>query len=593
MSTSSPAGYVALVLHAHLPWVRHPEHARSLEERWLFEALWESYLPLVDVLDRLARDGIAARISISVSPPLAAMLRDPLLRARYRDHARRTRAVAERALARAGAGGALARAIAHHTALLDRAEATFERHGGDVLGALARHHRAGNIHLFTTAATHGFLPGLLASQASRPWVRAQIAVGRRAFEATAGVAPRGLWLPECAFAPPLDPLLAGAGVELTVLDAHGLALARPRPPVATIGRGPGALVVPSAPLRSAAGVTCFGRDLWAGRSVWAMDGYPSHPEYREFHRDLGFDLPEEELLGEVGPSGARVATGIKPYRITGAEEKAPYDPDAARAQAVADAASFVEDRARLFAALPPRGAPPVSVAPFDAELFGHFWHEGPLFLEEVLRRLAGAGPRGGPAPITLIEYMEKYPAEDRGEPAASTWGEGGFGATWAGPRTAPLWRHVHHASAEVLAAARALSGRLADSPAPPPGAPLPPAADPRELDGGLAPSDWPPRGGPRAAPPAADPRAEALDQAIVEALLLQSSDFPFMIHQGTTVEYAMNRTAEHASNAKRLASLARSPEIGPADLAWIRSVRDRAPLFRDLPPGALRAPLLD
>ena len=541
----APSGYVALVLHAHLPYVRHLEHERSLEERWLFEATWESYLPLVGALDRLADEGIVAPISISVSPPLAAMLRDPALRGRYRDHVRRTRAVAERALGRAR-GGALAAAIAHHVELLDRAEGTFERHGGDVLGALVGHHREGRICLFTTAATHGFLPGLLSS--SRGWARAQVEIGRRAFEAMTGVGSRGLWLPECAFAPPLDAVLSEAGVAWSVLDAHGIALAEPRPDVATLGRGSEALVVPTAPLRSASGVTYLGRDLWAGRSVWAMNGYPSHPVYRELHRDLGFDLPEEELLGEVGPNGARVATGVKPYRITGAAEKAPYDPVAARAQAAADAAAFVEDRARLFAALPRRGAPPVSVAPFDAELFGHFWHEGPLFLEEVLRRLARTAEEGGPAAIGLSEYIESFPAQARGAPAASTWGEGGFGATWTGPRTAALWRHVHHASADVMTAVQAA----------------------RDATG---------------------PRGEALDQAIVEALLLQSSDFAFMIHQGTTVEYALRRTAEHAANAARLASLARSGEIGPEQEVWIRSVRDRAPLFLELPSRALRAAL--
>ncbi len=545
----APSGYVALVLHAHLPYVRHPEHARSLEERWLFEATWEVYLPLVEMLDRLADDGIRAPISISVSPPLASMLGDAMLRERCRDHVRRTRAVAERALGRHARGSALAGAIAHHAALLDRAEATLERRDGDVLGALAAHHRAGTIHLFTTAATHGFLPGLLSATASSgAWARAQIELGLRAFEATTGLPARALWLPECAFAPPLDALLARAGVAWTVLDAHGIALAEPRPDVATLGHGEGALVVPAAPLVSAADVSYFGRDLWAGRSVWAMNGYPSHPEYREFHRDLGFELPEEELLGEVGPYGARVATGLRPYRITGTEAKAPYDPAAARAQAAADAAAFVEDRGRLFHALPRRGAPPISVAPFDAELFGHFWHEGPIFLEEMLRRLAVTARSGGPTAITLQEYTERFPAETRGHPAASTWGEGGFGATWTGPKTAALWRHVHHASAEVLAAVRA-------------------------------------------APAATGPRGEALDQAIVEALLLQSSDFPFMIHQGTTSEYAMIRTAEHAANARRLAALARAGETGPEDERWIRSVRDRAPLFRDLPAGVLRAPL--
>ena len=544
------AGHVAIVLHAHLPYVRHPEHERSLEERWLHEALWETYLPLLDLCDRLAAENIHSTYSLVVSPTLAAMWRDPLLGARSRDHLERTAALAEHALGGELGRGPFAAALRHHRALLGRAAATLARHGGDVLGGFVEHHRAGRIHLFTTAATHAFLPALLPSP---EWVRAQIAIGLRAFEAMTGALSRGLWLPECAFAPALDGALAAEGVELSVLDAHGIALSAPRPDVVTIGgggAGGGALVVPIEPLRSASGVTYFGRDLWAGRAVWAMDGYPSHPDYREHHRDLGFDARPEDLLGELGPFGARVATGLKLHRVTGPGlDKAPYDPAAARARAASHAAAFVQDRARLFASLARRSAPPLSVAPFDAELFGHFWHEGPLFLEAVLRRLAAGAARGGPAAITLLDRAERCPATARGEPARSTWGEGGFAATWTGPETAALWRHVHHASAAVRDAARR-------------------------------------------APDAAGARGEALDQAIVEALLLQSSDFPFMIHRGTTAEYARARIAEHARNAARLASLATGGEPSPDDAAWIRATRDRTPFLRGVPSPALRAPLL-
>ncbi|MEZ4310115.1 MAG: 1,4-alpha-glucan branching protein domain-containing protein [Polyangiaceae bacterium] len=363
-----------------------------------------------------------------------------------------------------------------------------------------------------------------------------------------GVRPRGLWLPECAFAPAIDDVLASAGVAFSVLDAHGLALAQPRQDVASLGEGDGALVVPVSPIRSPSGAMYFGRDLFAGRSVWAMDGYPSHPDYREFHRDLGFDLPEADLLGEVGPGGTRVATGIKPYRITGSERKMPYRAEAAEALAGVHAEAWVRDRAWLFGEVPRGKSPPLSVAPFDAELFGHFWHEGPVFLERALRALARAAEEGGPEAISLSEYSERFPEANVAAPAVSTWGEGGFAETWTGPRTASLWRHVHHASAEVLGAVRS-------------------------------------------AGPVAGVRGEALDQAIVEALLVQSSDFPFMVHQGTTVEYALSRTALHAANARRLSAIALTESPTPDDVAFTRAARERAPLFRDLAPGELRAAL--
>lgn len=596
------AGHVAIVLHAHLPYVRHPEHERSLEERWLHEALWETYLPLLDMLDRLENEGIRAPFSLDVSPTLAAMWADPLLAARSREHVRRTRAIAAHALAGPLGRGAFAAALRHHEGLLVRAEGTLSRHGGDVLGGFVRHHHGGRVQMMTTAATHAFLPALAPSP---EWVRAQIAIGRAAFEQRTGFASRGLWLPECAFARGIEEALAAEGVELAVLDAHGIALAEPRPAVVTIGsaEGGGAVagerawsegargeaglhaapgsalggpfVVPVGPLRSGAGVTYFGRDQWAGRAVWAMDGYPSHPAYRELHRDLGFDAREEDLLGEVGPNGTRVATGLKLHRITGpGADKEPYDPRAARAQAARHAAAFVEDRARLFAALAGRagagghpgahdragahdpsrarggsgGAPPISVVPFDAELFGHFWHEGPVFLEEVLRRFSAGAQGGGVGAISLAERASGWPAEERGEPAASTWGEGGFAATWTGPSTAALWRHVHHAGAAVRGAVRG-------------------AGDARGV------------------------RGDALDQAIVEVLLLQSSDFAFMIHRGTTAEYARARVAEHARNAVRLAAIAVGEETGAGDRDFVRAARERAPFLREVSSEVLRARL--
>ena len=173
-------GHVAIVLHAHLPWVRHPEHARPLEERWLHEALWESYLPLIDVLERLADDGIRAPITISVSPPLAAMLADDLLRRRFGDHLERL----ERLAASLARGSLLAPelrpALAFYQARFAGVHAAWDRIAGDLLGALAAHARAGRIELVTTTATHAYLPGLLSSPAS---IRAQLRLGLRGFEA--------------------------------------------------------------------------------------------------------------------------------------------------------------------------------------------------------------------------------------------------------------------------------------------------------------------------------------------------------------------------------------------------------------------------
>ncbi len=527
-------GYVAIVLHAHLPYVRHPEHARSLEERWLFEALWESYLPLLGALDRLAADGIDAGFTVSLSPPLLAMLGDDLLRRRFDDHLLRLDALAARVEAR-HSGSAFAPAAAFYRRRIEAARRAWDDLGGDVAGAFARHAAAGHIELLTTAASHAFLPGLLPAS-----IRAQLRLGLRAFSRLSGApAPRGLWLPECGVDPRLDADLAAAGVRFTVVDAHALELAAPRPP-----RGA------AVPVASPAGVALFGRDAASVREVWSRDaGYPGHPAYREFWRDAGFDLPERDLGGEIGPDGARIMTGLKLRRITGpGDDKAPYDPDAAAAQARAHAADFVARREAALGRLVEAAAPPVLVAAYDAELFGHFWLEGPVFLEHVARGLAASARAGRAAATSLGAYLDRWPPSSTAQPAASTWGEGGWGAVWVGPRTAPLWRHVHHAERAVLA-----------------------TLEVGERGRGL--------GG---------PAGLALDQAIRELLLLESSDWAFMIDRGDMIPYAEARVRDHADRVRRLTSLVCEGPFDRGDLAWMEVVRDRDRFLAELSGPSLR-----
>jgi 1,4-alpha-glucan branching enzyme len=526
-------GHVALVLHAHLPYVRHPEHERPLEERWLHEAIWESYLPLVDLLDRLAAEGVGVALTLSISPPLAAMLADELLRARFGAHldglARLAAKLAERGLVDAS----LRPALAFYERRLAGARATWDRLGGDVLAAFRAHARAGRLELLTSTATHAYLPGLLASPAS---IRAQLRLGLRGFEAITSVRPRGLWLPECAYAPPLGPDLAAAGVRFTVLDAHGLMLATPRPPYGV-----------HAPVISPEGVAFFARDPDAARDVWSRKaGYPGDPWYREFYRDVGFDLPEDALAGHLGPDGTRLMTGLKLHRITGpGQRKDPYDPEAAAARAREHARHFVETRSSALREAEGSCPAPILVAPFDAELFGHWWFEGPIFLEQVLRALDASARAGGLAATTLGGYLERFPVAAVAQPAASSWGEGGFGEVWAGPEAAQLWRHVHHAERRVRdAVAR------------------------RREAGGLS--------------------GRALDQAIRELMLLESSDWAFMMRRGEMTPYAEARVRAHAHRAGRLAGIALAEKPTMDDLAWVHAVGDRDRFLGELSGEGIR-----
>jgi 1,4-alpha-glucan branching enzyme len=529
------SGYLAIVLHAHLPFVRHPEHERPLEERWLFEALAESYLPLLGGLERLRSAGIPFALTMSLTPPLAAMLRDPLLRSRFEDYLGRAQQLAERETERLRGDPRFGPVARFYVEQLIEVRNTWNAIAGDVVGALVRHADAGDIDLLSCAATHAYLPGLLPARRA---LRAQLRLGMTAFEHATGRRPSGIWLPECGYSPEFDVEVARAGFRYAVLDTHGVAFARPRPPFGHLS-----------PIASPGGVAYFGRDPESSKQVWSRrEGYPGDAYYRDFYRDVGFDLPTEYLGDHVGPFGIRQMTGLKYHRITGStDEKAPYQPGVALERAAAHAEDFLAKRIDQVtrAALP---VPPIVVAPYDAELFGHWWFEGPSFLETFFRKLHKRRSSGDLAleAITLRSYLERHPVMPRATPAASSWGAGGYGEVWIGAESSKLWRHVHHASRYVAW----LVDRHAD---------------------------------------AAGARGRALDQAIVELLLLQSSDWGFIISNGTVAPYAWARVRAHVHRLRHLGHLLQKPALEPSDVAFVDDLAARDNFLAELAGKPLRS----
>lgn len=522
-------GYLGLVLHAHLPFVRHPEHGRHLEERWLFEAILECYLPLVGMLDRLAKEDVPVALTMSLTPTLADMLQDDLLRARFEAHLARLQSLQRKEQLRVGDDRDVGRAASFYGGWLAEARAVWERHRGDLVAAFVGHARAGRLDLLASAATHAFLPGLVTEPRA---LRAQVRIGMRAFAEQTGLKPVGFWLPECGYDPSFDSVLAEEGVRFTILEEHGVSYARPRPAAGTY-----------LPIASPSGIAFFARDLASGRQVWSRDeGYPGDPWYREFYRDIGFDLPEQELLGEIGPYGARVFTGLKYHRVTAPgidlADKAPWEPSVARERAWVHAGHFIESRrAQLLGvrASLAREVPPIVCAPYDAELFGHWWFEGPWFLEAIFRRLA-AGHAPGLEPITLRAYLNRHPRLVRTTPAATTWGARGHASVWIDQPNAWLWRHVHHASRDVEATIRRARAVQAET-----------------RDGAIA---------------------AALEQAITELLLLQASDWPFILETRTAEGYAAARARAHAARLRDLLGMIERGEIDGRRLADLASRDD-------------------
>lgn len=517
-------GYLALVLHAHLPYVRHPEYVFSLEEKWLFEAITETYLPLLSVLEKLHEDGIDYRITLSVSPTLAAMWQDAYLREKYRGYLRRLLELADKEVARTAGDPAFASLAVHYRQRFSEAyHRFFHVYGGDLVKAFASMAATGKVELITCAATHGYLPLL---QLQPEAVYAQLAVAIRQHTQLFGQPPRGIWLPECAYDYSLEQMLAELGVDYFFLDTHGILFARPRPAFGVYS-----------PLITPAGVAAFGRDPETGKQVWSKtEGYPGDFDYRDFYRDIGYDLPLEYIGPYIHPDGIRIHTGFKYYRITGkTDHKKPYNLQWAEHKLIQHAGNFMFNRERQIEYLAGElGRPPIVVAPYDAELFGHWWYEGPIWLESLFRKIHHEQDIVGL--ITPGEYLELGLPFQEAEPSSSSWGDKGYHEVWLNQSNDWLYRHLHEAAGRMVQAA-------ADFPA------------------------------------ARGAQKEALDQMGRELLLAQSSDWPFIMTGGAMGRYARERAEDHLV---RFLHLHRQLYAGSLDLAWLARLREKDNIFPDL-----------
>ncbi len=455
---SRPVGSCCLVLHTHLPWLAH-HGAWPVGEEWLHQAWAGAYLPLVRVLDRLAAEGRRELLTLGVTPVLAAMLDDPYCLREFHTWLGMWQARAEDALVR---GVAVA---SYEGALAATALAEFEaswRHGGaPVLRALAD---AGAVELLGGPATHTFTPFLperIAYFALR--------VGLDDAAIRFGSRPAGIWAPECAYVPGLQQLYAANGVRHFVVDgplAHGNTGA----PIDVAGSG----------------VVALARDLEVTYRVWSpRSGYPGDPRYRDFHT---FDHD----------------SGLRPARVTSRHtapaDKQSYDPAAASVVVARDAADFVAHVVARLRALPQDD--PLVVVGYDTELFGHWWHEGPAFLDAVLRALPEAGVRL----TTLTEAAATLPTRTADIPAGS-WGSGKDFHVWQVPDLQELHAQVGERLLRII-----------------------------DKRGGID-------------------RNPALDQLARQGLLALASDWPFCVSKDSAADYARGRAARHAAQFQRLADV--------------------------------------
>jgi 1,4-alpha-glucan branching enzyme len=505
-------------LHSHLPYVLN--HGRWPHgSDWICEAALDTYLPLLEVLRGLAADEVPSPVTIGFTPVLANQLTSPTFATEMETFFdQRIKACDEAPASLAATGDShLLPLVGFWRQRLTRLRDLFHAIDQDLIAAFRALESAGRIESIGSAATHGYLP-LLARDES---IRLQLAVGVSEHRRLFGRSPKGCWLPECAYRPrgPWEPWptaprtgmrrgieehLADAGFQYFFVDAHLAAAGRPLglsgdpagDPVVHLPARPG---VPTEPLRSpyrayrvAHGpVAAYVRDPRASMQVWSrFEGYPGDESYLEFHK-------------------MRWPGGLKLWRVTGPGvdlgAKQPYNPEAAAGRAREHASHFAHLLSGI-SADQSQNRESVVVAPFDTELFGHWWFEGPEFLGAVYRALAGR--RDAIQPATGSRHLEAHPPRAAIRLPWGSWGANGDNSMWLSDQTAWTWERLWPLEQAFWDAA--------------PGALASPAARP------------------------------VLAQAARELLLAQSSDWQFIISTGAAADYAEKRFREHCEDTERL-----------------------------------------
>lgn len=515
--------YLALVLNAHLPFVRQPEYRRFLEERWYFEALSETYLPLLRLFRRLEAEEVPFKLTLSLSPTLCAMLGDEVLASRYLAFLDLQLGLARREVERVGRDpyfGPLAR-LYEDLYLQDREDfaGLYEK---DILSAFDYFYKKGRVELITSAATHACLPIF---RESKEAVAAQVETALVAHRKAFGKHPAGFWLPHLGWYPGVEEVLRAYNIQYTVVSTRGALLGTPTP-----SRGA------FAPVQCPNGLNVFIREIAATDAVWsAEEGYPGNPLYRDFYRDIGFDLPLDYLGPFLEEASTRTYTGFKYWAVTGrTDDKKPYNHAEALDQARRDAADYIAGRLRSAAeAAPLLDRPPLMVATYDAELFGHWWFEGSSWLEALFRQ-AAAEP--GLKLITLGEYCKLESEQEVSVPEFSSWGDGGYVEVWIDGANDWVYRHAFKAVERMSE----LAERFPD-------------------ESGL--------------------RERILNQAAREVLLLMGSDWALLMRAGKSSGFARRQVEDAVTNFDRIYEMLSSNTVGTE---WITKLEKRNNLFPEI-----------
>jgi 1,4-alpha-glucan branching enzyme len=369
----------------------------------------------------------------------------------------------------------------------------------------------------TTAATHAFLP-LYAPfpETIQAQLEAAIASHRHFF----GRNPQGFWLPELGWTPELDEYLRAYNFSYTVVDTHGALLGRSGLHSRAGGRGnaagfcgtlcssmntpregtPGGVRHGSFyPIKTPSQILVLIRDYHARRELFEASGICFSPEYRDCSEDAGYELGRELIKPFLGEGGIRLPTGFKYYaRSRSSAQKPIYDTEKARDLAGAHARQFLDSRLHLLGqAETLMSESPVSLCAFEADNFGRFWHEGPIFLETLFREGAAREDMRFMNPQEYL-FKQEISRMETVMPEFSSWGTNGYAEMWLDSTNDWMYRHVIRALNRMVELAERFPN-----------------------DSGL--------------------KERALNQAAREILLVQASDWPRMLYNQEFSGFARNQ----------------------------------------------------
>ncbi|MBD3401714.1 DUF1957 domain-containing protein [candidate division GN15 bacterium] len=568
------AGRFAFVLHGHLPYVLgHGRWPHGSD--WLCEAASETYLPLIAAVERLAGEGYHPKLTFGLSPILCEQLADERFGEEFYRYLSEKQTAAHRDRDTFAAQG-----DEHFTGLAERWEQlyaetrdTFERLGGDIIGRFRQLQDHGYLEIITCGATHAYFP-LLARDET---VSAQTKLAVENYRKHFGRPPRGIWLPECGYRPagPWSPPVMSGGLperyhrkgieeflaennldffvaDTAVFHAYQATAGSAESSMNDLMRLQQGLLFSAEQHLQPAGdlprhayrvasrsessrpVAVFVRDPETGYMVWSGEhGYPGDAHYLEFHK-------------KRTPGGLRYWSVTEPRGDLA--DKQAYHPEPAAHRVHSHAADFVARVTGILTDYHARTAHPgLLVAPFDAELFGHWWHEGPAFIEQTLRRFC----EHDAVELTFLsESLDTDPPQETVELAEGSWGLGNHHLVWLNDDTEWTWRYIYTAETSMQELVQAWE-RI------------------ETIRAGQA--------------------AELIAQAARELMLLAASDWQFLISNGAARDYAESRIDYHFTTFIRLAGMvaqvADELPLSEENERWLRQCQARDRVFAEIDPA--------